>query len=89
MQAGVDFIKVGHTAQIIEIALSSCALSQTFEKLFTGVNVWHWVRKIGAGRKIVYEIDPRSPNLTSIKRIISEISLFANIENLFTLPIEL
>ena len=36
---GVDFIKVGHMAQIIEIALSICAPTaypQRFEYLFTG-----------------------------------------------------
>ena len=59
---GVDFIKVGCKAQIIEIAPSICALRlrPTFEKLFTGVNVRRRVRKIGAGCKTVYEIDPCS-----------------------------
>ena len=42
----VDFIKVRCTAQIIGIALFICALCPTFDKLFTGVEV--------------YEIDPRS-----------------------------
>ena len=31
----------------------------TFEKLFTGANVGRRVRKIGAGRKTFYEINPR------------------------------
>ena len=54
----VDFLKVGSMAQIIEIALSICALllRPTFEKLFTGVNVRRRPRKIGAGLKTVYEI---------------------------------
>ena len=54
---GVDFIKVGRTAQIKEIALSICALRlcPDFEKLFTGAKV---LRK-GKGHKKVYEIDPR------------------------------
>ena len=62
LDLGVDFIKVGHTAQIIKIALSICALRQlpTFEMLFTGVDVQGSVQKIGAGRKTVYEIDSRS-----------------------------
>ena len=60
--AGVDFIKVGHTAQNIEIALSICALHQrpTFEKLFSGVRVQRKAQKIGGGRKTVYEIDLKS-----------------------------
>ena len=46
---GVDYIKVGRTVQNIVIALSIYALSlrPTFEKLFTGVKVWHKVQKIG------------------------------------------
>ena len=52
---GVDFIKVGHKAQIIEIALSICALrlAQLFEKFFIGAKVGR------EGAKTVYEIDPR------------------------------
>ena len=42
MSYGVDFIKVGNTAQIIEIALSIFVLRPrpTFEKVFIGVKVW-------------------------------------------------
>ena len=52
-QARVDFRKDGHKAQIIEIVLSICAprLCPTFENLFTGVNVWTRVYKIGPGPK--------------------------------------
>ena len=59
---GVDFIRVGPTAQIIKMALSIWVLRlpPTFEKLFTGINVQHKAPKIGAGRKTVYEIDPWS-----------------------------
>ena len=55
-------MKVGHKGQIIEKALFICTLRlrPTFEKLFTGANVGRSTRKIGAGRKTVYEIDPRS-----------------------------
>ena len=59
-KSGVDCIKVGRTAQIIEIALSICAhrLPPTFEKLFTGVNVWHRVQKIGTGCKQLMKLTP-------------------------------
>ena len=58
---GVDFIKFGRKAGIIEIALSIFTqhLCLTFETLFTSVNVWRWVQKIGAGHETVYEIEPR------------------------------
>ena len=48
------------------ISLSICTLRlrPTLEKLFTGVNVWRWARKIGAGCKRVREIKPR---LTGIR----------------------
>ena len=46
---GVNFIKVGHTAQIIEIGLSICALGPTFEKLFCGVKVGRRVQ-LGANQ---------------------------------------
>ena len=54
--------------RIIELALSICALClrPTFEKLFTGVNVWRRVGKIGAGGKTLYEIDPLSQILISV-----------------------
>ena len=54
-RTGVNFIKVGRKAQIIEIAKSIYALRlhPTFEKLFTGVK-----EKISVRRKTVYEIDP-------------------------------
>ena len=57
---GVDFIKVGPRARIIEIALSIYALRlrTTFKKLFTGANVGRRAQKIGAGCKTVYEINP-------------------------------
>ena len=56
----VHFTKVGRMAQIIEKALSICALrlSPAFEKLFTGGNVPCRPQKIGPRRKTVYEIDP-------------------------------
>ena len=58
---GVDFIKVGLTTKIIEIALYIYALClrPTFEKVFTVVKVRRRVRKIGARCKTVYEINPR------------------------------
>ena len=57
--SGVDFIKVGHTAQNIEIALSICALHlrPAFEKLFSSVRVQRKAQKISGGCKTVYEID--------------------------------
>ena len=57
---GVDFIKVKLMAQIIEIALSIYALRlrPTFERLFTGVKVWHK----GIKCKKVHEIDHRLMN---------------------------
>ena len=58
---GVDFIKVGRTAQNIEIALSIYALRlrPTFKELFTNIKDWCKAQKIGIGHKTVYEIDPR------------------------------
>ena len=38
------------------------ALHPTFEKLFTGANVGRRAQKVGAGRKTVYEMDPRTPD---------------------------
>ena len=57
------------TAQIIEMALSIYALRlcPTFEKLFTGVNVWCRAQKIGTGHKTTYEIDPRIFDNPAIK----------------------
>ena len=57
---GVDFIKVGGKARIIEIGLSICTLClrPTFEKPITGANVGHRARKMGPGCKTVYKIDP-------------------------------
>ena len=50
----VDFLKVGHMVQIIEIALSICALClrPTFEKLVTGKKSWPSALKIGERRNI-------------------------------------
>ena len=59
-QLGVGFIKVGHAAHIIDLALSIYALRlcPTFEMLFTGVKFWHRAQKIAAGRKTVHGIEP-------------------------------
>ena len=48
---GFDFIKVGCTAQIIDITQSiyTLRLCPTIEKLFTGIKVWHRAQNIGAG----------------------------------------
>ena len=64
---GVDFIKVGRTAQIIELALSIYALrlSQKFEKLFKGSTA----RTIGVGCEMVYEINPMSTLPMNAKQI--------------------
>ena len=58
---GVNFIKVGRTVQIIEIALSifTLRLRPTFEKLFTCVKVGRRAQKIGVGCKTFYEMDLR------------------------------
>ena len=59
IRTGVDFIKVGPTAQNI-VSIFTLCLSLTFEKLFTGAKVGYKAQKIGAGRNTVYEIDPSS-----------------------------
>ena len=60
MIAGVDFIKVGRTAQIVEIALLK--LGAWRKGCSTPLKA---SQKLGVGRKKVYEIDPRSERVLS------------------------
>ena len=56
---------------------------QHFEKLFTGANVGRRAQKIGAGRKLVYEMDPMSmtrKNFCRLSMITRQVREMKNME---------
>ena len=57
LTSGVDFIKVGRTTQIIEIALSICTLSPTFGEAF------YWRKSWAKGRRAQKQFMKSTPGV--------------------------